>query len=165
MIGVTEFLQGRGIEVVCIEARRGVGGIVIFGCQICWRDWLTGVFGRQADHNIAQLPNIAWKGVVQPGGFGFLGQRKSRAASGLGVLAAEMLQQQQLVGPHVPQWRGADGENGQAVIEVAAETPPSYLLAEVSIRGGNDPSPAHPGLGFADSLILAVFEDAQQFGL
>jgi hypothetical protein len=51
------------------------------------------------------------------------------------------------------------------VIEVGPEAPGLDLLAQVAVGGGDDACLLKPGLGFADPLVLAVFENAQQLWL
>jgi hypothetical protein len=51
------------------------------------------------------------------------------------------------------------------VVEVGAEVAGLDLLAQVAVGGGDDACLADPLLGFADPLVLAVFQHSQQLRL
>ena len=56
-------------------------------------------------------------------------------------------------------------EHREAVIEIRAKTPGTYFLTQTAVGRGNDPRVGDPALRFADALIFAIFQHAQQFGL
>ncbi len=51
------------------------------------------------------------------------------------------------------------------MIKIGPKIAGAHLLAQVAVGGGNDTCLAEALLGFADPLILAVFEYPQQLGL
>ena len=51
------------------------------------------------------------------------------------------------------------------MIEVGAEAAVADLLAHVAVGGGDHARVANAALGFADALVFAVFQHAQQFRL
>ena len=51
------------------------------------------------------------------------------------------------------------------MVEISTEVARLDLLAQVAVGGGNDARPADTLLGFADALVLAIFQYSQQLGL
>jgi hypothetical protein len=80
-------------------------------------------------------------------------------------VVTKVLQQEQLVLPHLAQRRGNDRTHREAVIKVGTEVARLDLPTQVAVGGGNDARLADPLPRFPEPLILAIFQHAQQLGL
>lgn len=69
------------------------------------------------------------------------------------------------VGPAFTQRRDMDFNGVQAVEEIESKCAVQNVLFEVSVCRGNDPHVDGANDGIAKAFDLAVFDDAQQFGL
>ena len=63
------------------------------------------------------------------------------------------------------QRRQADGEDGEAMIEVFAQPPLGHLLGEVAVGGGHQADIDLDGAGAADPLEAALLEHPEELGL
>ena len=67
------------------------------------------MLGHQPDDDVAQFANVAREGIVFPAGLRLRRQGECRAVALFGVDMTEVIEQQEAVGPPVPQRRHGDG--------------------------------------------------------
>src|SRR3990172_7250003 len=129
--------------------------------------WLTlpRVFRREADADIAQLAHVARKVIVVPQFLRAVVQAERLELRLPGVELPIMLEQLSLVLLHVAKRRYADGEHGQAMVEVGPERSLPDFLPQVPVGGRDDPGAGKTLLRFTDPLVLAVLQHPQQFRL
>ena len=96
---------------------------------------------------------------------GFGGNRFDAPAHALGMAAEEIADKERNVVAALAQWRNGDGENPQAVIEVAAELSCVDHFGEVAIRGGHEANVYGNRARTADPLELLLLQCAQNLGL
>ena len=65
----------------------------------------------------------------------------------------------------LPEWRNLDGEDGQPVVEVRPEPTFAQVLLQVAVRGGDDPDVDLARRRRAETLDLAVLDDAEELCL
>src|SRR5436309_2792158 len=126
---------------------------------------MSGVLGREADHDVLQLAHVAGEPICAPARETGTIELERAAAALLGVERAVIVEKPHLVLAEVAQRRHAEREDRKAVIEVAAEATQADLFAEVAIGRRDDARAARAGLRLADALVLAILEHAQQLRL
>src|SRR5437870_10873110 len=120
---------------------------------------------HQAVHLVGELAHVARPGVSLERPQRGAVEAARRAALALLAAGEEVRRERRHVGHAVPERRHADGEHGEAVVEVEAEAPRRHLGLERAV-GGRDDARAHAAhAGGAHRLHLLVLEDAEQLRL
>jgi hypothetical protein len=61
--------------------------------------------------------------------------------------------------------REVDGEDGEAIVEILAEPALGHCAVQIAVGGGEEADVGVERRGAADTLVLALLEDAEQLGL
>src|SRR5437870_7575903 len=147
-------------------ARHDRLGVADAGGQVMAADALPQADGEhQAMHLVGELAHVARPGVglerPQRGAV----EAAHRAALALLAAGEEVRRERRHVGHAVPERWHANGEYGEAVVEVEAEAPRRHLGLERAV-GGRDDARAHAARAVgAHRLHLLVLEDAEQLRL
>ena len=147
------------------ETTRGDHVEVEFAFQFARADRAAGVFGGEADDDVAQLAYVAGEMVVLPEALRIAGQVEGSGHDLARKMCAEVFQQRQFVFALLTQRRHMHGEYRQAVVEVTTEAAFPHFAAQITVGGGDDTGVGIAATGFADALEFAVFQHTQQLGL
>src|SRR6266403_666319 len=147
-------------------ARHDRLGVADAGGQVMAADALPQADGEhQAMHLVGELAHVARPGVGLEGPQRGAVEAAHRAALALLAAGEEVRRERRQVGRAVPERRHANGEHGEAVVEVEAEATRRHLGLERAV-GGRDDARAHAARAVgAHRLHLLVLEDAEQLRL
>src|SRR5215210_4208655 len=110
----------------------------------------------ESNHDISQLSHVAREAVVEPERHSSRIELESRYAGLPAIKLAEVMEQQHLIVGKLAQWRHAQCEHRQPVVQVRAETTSADLLPHIAVRCGDDARIGYTALSFTDTLELAV---------
>src|SRR5205823_2624762 len=115
-------------------AREGRVGVADAGGQVMAADALPRADGEhQAVHLVGELAHIARPGIGLERAQRVAVEAAHRAALALLAAREEVRRERRHVGHAVPERRHADGEHGEAVVEVEAEAPRRHLGLERAV--------------------------------
>src|SRR5438552_17318569 len=136
------------------------------GGQVMAADALPRTDGEhQAVHLVGELAHVARPGVGLERSQRVAVEAARHAALALLTAGGEVPRERRHVGHAVPERWHANGEHGEAVVEVEAEAPRRHLGLERAV-GGREDARAHAARAVgAHRLHLLVLEDAEQLRL
>ena len=151
-----------------LEQGRGTRGLRSLGDVEFRQGHAEDGAGRENDsafHEVFELADVSRPGIAFEGFHGFRGNGLDAAVHSARIHLDEETDEQGNVFGALAEGRDADGEDVEAVVEVAAELAIGHHCGEIAIGGGDDACIDADGAVAAEAFEFLLLEDAEELGL